>query len=79
DDDRRIGVGFRDGLWPDEPTLELLDATTGEVPTYLVNADVHSVWMNSAAFRREGFESPASGVLREEDAFEISRRLNAVD
>jgi predicted amidohydrolase YtcJ len=79
DDDRRTGVGFRDGLWPDEPTLALLDATTGEVPTYLVNADVHSVWMNSAAFRREGFEPAASGVLREEDAFEISRRLNAVD
>ncbi len=78
-DGRRIGVGFRDGLWPDEPTLTSLDATTGEVPTYLVNADVHSVWMNSAAFRREGFEPTASGVLREEDAFEISRRNNAVD
>ncbi len=79
DGHRRVGVGFRDGLWLDEPTLDLLDATTGEVPTYLVNADVHSVWMNSAAFRREGFASAASGVLREEDAFEISRRLNAVD
>lgn len=56
DGGRRVGVGFRDGLWPDEPTLELLDAATGEVPTYLVNADVHSVWLNSAAFRREGFE-----------------------
>lgn len=79
DGGRRVGVGFRDGLWPDEPTLTLLDATTGEVPTYLVNADVHSVWMNSAAFRREGYLPPASGVLREEDAFEISRRINAVD
>lgn len=78
-DGRRVGVGFRDGLWDDVPTLELLDATTGEVPTYLVNADVHSVWLNSAAFRREGFEPPASGMLREEDAFEISRRINAVD
>jgi predicted amidohydrolase YtcJ len=77
-DDRRIGVGFRDGLWPDEPTLRLLDAATGEVPTYLVNADVHSVWMNSAAFRREGYEPSTSGVLREEDAFEISRRINAI-
>jgi len=78
-DGRRIGSGFRDGLWPDAPTLELLDAATGEVPTYLVNADVHSVWMNSAAFRREGFEPVASGIVREEDAFEISRRLNAVE
>lgn len=78
-DGRRVGSGFRDGLWPDTPTLRMLDATTGEVPTYLINADVHSVWMNSAAFRREGFEPVASGLLREEDAFEISRRLNAVE
>lgn len=77
-DGRRVGSGFRDGLWPDAPSLELLDAMTGGVPTYLVNADVHSVWMNTAAFRREGFEPMASGILVEEDAFEISRRLNAV-
>lgn len=75
---RRVGSGFRDGLWPDRPSVELLDAMTGGVPTYLINADVHSVWMNSAAFRREGFEVTASGIVREEDAFEISRRLNAV-
>ncbi|WP_295823469.1 amidohydrolase family protein [uncultured Microbacterium sp.] len=78
-DGRRVGSGFRDGLWSDAPSLELLDATTRGVPTYLINADVHSVWMNTAAFRREGFEPVASGMLVEEDAFEISRRLNAVD
>jgi len=75
----RVGAGFRDGLWSDAPSLDVLDATTGVVPTYLINADVHSVWLNSAAFRREGFEPVASGMLREEDAFEISRRLNDVD
>lgn len=77
-DGRRVGSGFRDALWPDAPTLELIDSRTGEVPTYLINADVHSVWLNSAALRREGFSS-ADGMLREEDAFEISRRLNAAD
>lgn len=77
-DGRRVGSGFRDALWPDAPTLELLDAATGDVPTYLINADVHSVWLNSAALRREGHE-PDTGMLREEPAFEISRRLNAVD
>lgn len=76
DEGRRIGAGFRDGLWPDAPSLEMLDGVTGEVPTYLINADVHGVWMNSAAFRREGFEPAASGVVVEEDAFEISRRVN---
>ncbi|WP_243728619.1 amidohydrolase family protein [Microbacterium sp. BK668] len=78
-DGRRVGAGFRDAFWPDRPTLALLDAATGETPAYLINADVHSVWLNSAALRREGFEADDSGVLREEPAFEISRRLNAVD
>ncbi|MGM7696723.1 amidohydrolase [Microbacterium sp. A84] len=77
-DGRRVGTGFRDALWPDDPSLEVLDASTGDVPTYLINADVHSVWLNSAALRREGF-SATDGMLREDDAFEISRRLNAVE
>lgn len=78
-DGRRVGSGYRDALWPDAPTQALLDSATGEVPSYLINADVHSVWLNSAALRREGFEAVArDGVLVEEDAFEISRRLNAV-
>lgn len=77
-DGRRVGAGFRDALWNDDPSLALLDAATGGTATYLINADVHSVWLNSAALRREGFAS-ADGMLREEDAFEISRRLNAAD
>ena len=78
-DGRRIGTGFRDALWADQPSLELLDAATGDVPTYLINADVHSVWLNSAALRREGHELDGVGILREAPAFEISRRLNDVD
>lgn len=77
-DGRRVGTGFRDAFWPDVPTLAVLDAATGDVPTYLINADVHSVWLNSAALRREGLVA-ADGFLREAPAFEISRRLNAVD
>ncbi len=76
--DRRVGTGFRDAFWGDAPTLAMLDAATGDVPTYLINADVHSVWLNSAALRREGFESDGSGLLRETPAFEVSRRLNDV-
>jgi len=79
DDGRRVGTGFRDALWPDAMSLDAIDAATGEVPTYLINADVHSVWLNSAALRREGFSAEGDGVLREEPAFEISRRLNAAD
>lgn len=78
-DGRRVGTGFRDALWADEPRLDVLDAATGEIPTYMINADVHSVWLNSAALRREGFEPDGVGILREAPAFEISRRLNDVD
>ncbi|MGX1791904.1 amidohydrolase [Microbacterium sp. NPDC055312] len=78
-DDRVIGAGMRDALWPDEPSLEALDAACGDRAAYAVNMDVHSVWLNSAAFRREGFAPTADGMLREEDAFEISRRLNTAD
>jgi predicted amidohydrolase YtcJ len=78
-DGRRVGTGFRDAFWPDGPSLAMLDSATGEVPTYLINADVHSVWLNSAALRREALPADEAGMLREEDAFEISRRLNAVD
>lgn len=78
-DGRRVGSGFRDALWADEMTLAALDAATGTVPTYLINADVHSVWLNTAALQREGFPVDDTGVLREEPAFEISRRLNAAD
>ncbi|MET0830220.1 MAG: amidohydrolase family protein, partial [Microbacterium sp.] len=78
-DGRRIGTGFRDALWPDVPSIDVLDAATGDVPTYLINADVHSVWLNTAALRREGLEPDGIGILREGPAFEISRMLNDVD
>ncbi|UGS28466.1 amidohydrolase family protein [Microbacterium resistens] len=78
-DGRRVGSGYRAVRWTDAPDLGLLDAATGDVPTYLINADVHSVWLNSAAFRREGFAPTTDGLLREADAFEISRRLNAAE
>ena len=57
----------------------MLDEATGDIPTYLINADVHSVWLNSAALRREGHAPDGIGMLREAPAFEISRRLNDVE
>ncbi|WP_193596136.1 amidohydrolase [Microbacterium sp. YJN-G] len=79
-DGRIVGSGFRDGLWRDRPSRAALDAVTGERPAYLISADVHGVWLNTAALRREGFDGvDDDGILREDDAFEISRRLNAAD
>lgn len=70
-----VGTGFRDALWTDSPTLEMLDVATGQVPTALVSHDLHCVWLNSAAAARYGVGVDASGLLREDAAFALTREL----
>lgn len=79
-DDRgvRIGFGYRDALWPDAPSDVDLDSVTGAVPTYLINADLHSVWVNTAAAQRSGAALTADGVHREQSAFAIHAELDAL-
>lgn len=70
-----VGVGFRDAVWADEPSLALLDAATAGVPTALISHDLHCVWLNSAAASRYGAAVGADGLLREDPAFELTREL----
>ncbi|MET3919559.1 amidohydrolase family protein [Arthrobacter sp. UYEF20] len=70
-----VGVGFRDAVWGDVPSLDLLDGVTGGLPTALLSHDLHCVWLNSAAAARYGMPVDASGLLREEPAFELTREL----
>lgn len=74
----RVGVGMRDGLWQSPPVLTELDAITGDVPTYVIGADLHCVLVNSAAARREGIAAPADGMLRETPAFRVHASLDAI-
>lgn len=76
--DEVVGFGYRDGLWPDAPTIDALDAVSGEVPVVLVAADLHSCWVNRAAARRHALADAAggSGVLREDDCFRLVRELD---
>ncbi len=69
-----IGVGFRDGLWPDAPSLSILDAVSGATPVVLISADVHAVWVNSAASALYGLDTTFDGLFREAPAFDIQRR-----
>jgi predicted amidohydrolase YtcJ len=73
-----VGYGFRDALWPDEPGLEVLDAAGGGRAVALVSGDIHAVWLNSAALRRFGHEGHPTGLLREDEAFEVTGRIGAV-
>ncbi|WP_314195982.1 amidohydrolase [uncultured Arthrobacter sp.] len=70
-----VGAGFRDAVWDDVPSAEMLDGAAREVPTALISHDLHCVWLNSAAARRYGVQLPADGLLREEAAFAVTREL----
>ncbi len=73
-----VGFGFRDGLWPDEPTAALLDAVAGPRPVVLVSGDLHCCWLDSAALALFGLAGHPTGVLREEEAFAVHRALDDV-
>ncbi len=76
-----VGVGFRDALWPDAPTAALLDQVSSDRPIVLVSADVHCVWVNSAALVHFGVDGDSAeaheGVLREDAAFALTARLDS--
>ncbi|RUQ98126.1 amidohydrolase [Labedella endophytica] len=70
-----VGVGFRDAVWGDEPSLRAIDEAMGDRPTVLVSHDLHCVWMNSLAATTFGVSLAEDGLLREDDAFEITQAL----
>ncbi|MCU1405691.1 MAG: amidohydrolase, partial [Glaciihabitans sp.] len=74
-----VAVGFRDGLWPDAPTIDLLDAVSAVRPIVLVSADLHAVWLNSSALHLFGHDGHPTGLLREDPAFDVTRRVNTID
>jgi predicted amidohydrolase YtcJ len=77
-DDTLVGVGFRDAVWPDEPSLAALDAAGGGRPVVLVSHDLHCVWINSAAASQFEVTVGADGLLREERAFDLTQALAAL-
>ena len=63
-----VGGGWDKGDFPPgAATAELLDTVTGDRPAYLINADHHGAWVNTAALQRAGVTAdtsdPADGVI----------------
>lgn len=77
--DPLVGVGFRDVLWPDTADLAAFDRISGGQSAILIGADLHCVWLNSVALARFGHAEHPTGLLREEDAFAVSKALGADD
>ncbi|MBO3088142.1 amidohydrolase [Cellulomonas dongxiuzhuiae] len=73
-----VGLGFRDGTWPDEPSAALLDAVAGDVPVVLVSGDLHCAWVSSAGLRMFGVAQHPTGVLRETEWMPLMGALDHV-
>jgi predicted amidohydrolase YtcJ len=74
-----VGYGFRDGLWPDLPTKDLLDVVAGDTPVLLVSGDLHCCWASSAALAPHGYGDHPTGLLREDDCFDFMYRVEEGD
>ena len=73
-----LGAKFLANLWPVQPHFSALDAVSGETPVYILSADLHSVWLNSAALAEQGKTGHSTGYLVEQDAFGVMMALNSV-
>lgn len=69
------GFGFRSGLWDIQPHKGILDEAVGAVPAVLISWDLHSAWLNTAALAAYGFSAEGDGIVRENDCFDLLRRL----
>jgi predicted amidohydrolase YtcJ len=64
------GLGWRAGDWTPhvEPTRQMLDTVTGDIPTALMARDYHSLWVNSAALAQaNGALEFTGGVVETDD------------
>ncbi|ADG75839.1 Amidohydrolase 3 [Cellulomonas flavigena DSM 20109] len=73
-----VGLGFRDGTWPDAPSAALLDAVAGDVPVVLVSGDLHCAWASTAGIRLLGVAQHPTGVLRETEWMPLMGALDHV-
>jgi len=68
-----VGFGWDHNKWPDKklPTKEILDRAFPNFPVMLQRSDGHASWLNSIALDQMGFECSHSGVLQEEEHFQL--------
>jgi predicted amidohydrolase YtcJ len=74
-----LGAKFLASLWPVQPHFSDLDAVSGDTPVYVLSADLHSAWLNSAALAEQGKAGHATGYLVEQDAFDVMMALGNVE
>lgn len=71
-----VGYGFRDALWPDQPSRSALDAVSADRPVVLVSGDLHCGWLNTAGAQLLHARPSADGLVREGDWFRAAAHLD---
>ncbi|MGN6407077.1 MAG: amidohydrolase, partial [Curtobacterium sp.] len=79
-----VGHGYRDGMWPRPARRALLDGVDPRLPVVVISGDLHAVWCNAAALEHfaplvgHPLVAGDDGVLREQDAFDVTGALSRV-
>ncbi|MFC0541967.1 amidohydrolase [Kutzneria chonburiensis] len=73
-----FGANFVDGLWPDAPHKDLLEAALPGRKVALFSADLHTLWLSPAALKEVALDHP-TGVLVEAECMAVTARLPAGD
>ncbi|WP_439694168.1 amidohydrolase [Curtobacterium sp. SP.BCo] len=79
-----VGHGYRDGMWPRPARRELLDRAVPRLPAVVISGDLHAVWCNALALAHfsqlvgRPLVAGEDGVLREQDAFDVTGALSQV-
>ncbi|WP_308199937.1 amidohydrolase family protein [Actinotalea sp. K2] len=78
-----VAHGFRDGLWDDAPTADLLDRAIAAAglppsPVVAVSSDLHCGWLSSPALVRLGSTGHETGLLREAEWFAVAGGIDEV-
>jgi hypothetical protein len=74
-----FGSGFRDGLWPDLPHKDVLQAILPGREVAVSSNDLHTVWLSPAALSMVGVADHPTGVFREHECFAIMAALPQSD
>ncbi|MBE7163645.1 MAG: amidohydrolase family protein, partial [Williamsia herbipolensis] len=79
-----IGHGYRDGMWAEPARRDLLDRAAPGLPAVVISGDLHAVWCNALALAHfaelvgRPLAAGEDGVLREQDAFDVTAALSTV-
>lgn len=69
------GGGFRDALWLEQPTKQVLDQAAPGCLVVLNSLDMHTVWLSSRALDAAGRPEHPTGLLKEHEAWQAITRL----